>query len=266
MDDARDGAHDDALAAVTGSFAPDLFHGRQVLVTGASGGIGLELARGFRALGAAVLGVGSSAAKLRALPDDPANEGIRFAVLDVRDDAAIRRTVGGLDRLDVLVNAAGIARPGDEFEAPTFADVIDVNLTASMRTAMAGRAALGHARGCIVNYASMLSFLADAEVPAYCASKAGVLGLTRSLAHAFGPEGIRVNAVAPGYHKTDMTRPLWSQPHSHDVVMRHAALKRWGSTVDLVGATLFLASPAASFVTGVCLPVDGGYGVGSATR
>jgi len=254
-----------SLSAVTGSFAPGLFRDRQVLVSGASSGIGLDLARGFCALGASVLATGSSERKLEALRGDPINEGIRFARLDVRDDAAIRRTIDALDRLDVLVNAAGIARPQDEYESPAFLDVIDVNLNAAMRTAMAGRQKLGRDGGCIINYASMLSFLADAEVPAYCASKTGLLGLTRALAHAFGREGIRVNAIAPGYHKTDMTRPLWSQPRNHDAIAAHSALKRWGSTIDLVGATLFLASPAAAFITGSCLPVDGGYSIGAAT-
>ena len=255
---------DSLLSAVLGSFAPDLFRDRQVLVSGATSGIGLELARGFRALGAAVLATGSSPAKQAALAEDPASEGIVFARLDVRDDAAIRATIDGLDRLDVLVNAAGIARPQEEFEQAAFQEVVDVNLGAAMRTAMAGREKLGRSGGCIVNYASMLSYLADAEVPAYCASKTGLLGLTRALAHAFGAEGIRVNAIAPGYHKTDMTRPLWSEPKSHDAIAGHSALKRWGTTLDLVGATLFLASPASAFITGICLPVDGGYGSGTA--
>ncbi len=253
-----------SLSSVAGVFAPDLFRGRQVLVSGASSGIGLDVARGFAALGASVLATGSSAPKLDALHDDPANAGIRFARLDVRDDKAIAATMDALDRLDVLVNAAGIARPQAEYEAATFLDVMDVNLHASMRTAMAARSRLSQAGGCIINYASMLSFLADADVPAYCASKTGLLGLTRALAHAWGPEGIRVNAVAPGYHATEMTRPLWSQPHHHDAIAAHSALKRWGTTTDLVGATLFLASPAAAFVTGICLPVDGGYSIGNA--
>ncbi len=253
------------LPDVTSVFAPDLFRNRQVLISGGSSGIGLELARGFAGLGATVLATGSSAAKLDVLHGDPANAGIRFALLDVRDDAAIVRTVDALDRLDVLVNAAGIARPQEEYEQATFLDVIDVNLNAAMRTAMAGRRKLARDGGCIINYASMLSFLADADVPAYCASKTGLLGLTRALAHSFGAEGIRVNAVAPGYHTTEMTRPLWSQPRHHDAIATHAALKRWGTTVDLVGATVFLASPAAAFITGICLPVDGGYGTGAAT-
>ena len=246
-----------SLSAVTAVFAPNLFHGRQVLVSGAS--------RGFAALGASVLATGSSAVKHGALHNDLANAGIRFARLDVRDGAAITRIVDGLERLDVLVNAAGIARPQEEYEPDTFLDVMNVNLHASMRTAMAARQKLGRDAGCIINYASTLSFLADAEVPAYCASKTGLLGLTRALAHAWGPEGIRVNAVAPGYHTTEMTRPLWSQPHHHEAITKHSALKRWGTTIDLIGATLFLASPAAAFITGSCLPVDGGYASGNAS-
>ena len=253
----------DDLDQVTGSFAPGLFEGRQVLVSGGSSGIGIALARGFSRLGAAVLATGTSEAKLAGAVADPANAGIAFASLDVRDAGAIARCIDGLDRLDVLVNVAGIARPEAEYELETYLDVIDVNLNAAMRTAVAARAKLAESRGAIINYASMLSFLADASVPAYGASKTGLLGLTRALAHRFGPDGIRVNAIAPGYHETEMTKPLWSQPVHHDAIARHSALKRWGSTVDLVGATLFLASPAALYITGICLPVDGGYGVGA---
>lgn len=256
---------DDALASAIASFAPDLFRQRRVIISGASSGIGLEIARGFRALGANVLATGSSDAKLAAERQNSENDGIAFERLDVRDDAAIRALFGRQERLDVLVNAAGVVQAHEEFDIPVFLDVIDVNLNAPMRTAMAARPLLAASRGCIINLASMLSYLADAEVPAYGASKTGLLGLTRTLAHAFGPEGIRVNAIAPGYHKTAMTRPLWSQPNSHDAIARHSALKRWGSAADLAGTALFLASPAAAFITGVCLPVDGGYSVGATT-
>jgi NAD(P)-dependent dehydrogenase (short-subunit alcohol dehydrogenase family) len=252
-------------STVAASFAADLFAGRRVLVSGGSSGIGLEIARGFRDLGAQVVATGSSQRKLTDERSEAGNAGIVFAHADLRDHEGTERLIANFDRLDVLVNAAGIARPDAEFDPAVFEDVIDINLTATMRTAMAARKHLAAVGGSIVNFASMLSFLADASVPAYCASKTGLLGLTRALAHAFGPEGVRVNAIAPGYHKTDMTRALWSQPHNHDVIARHAALKRWGTTSDLVGATVFLASPAAQFITGVCLPVDGGYGVGGTT-
>lgn len=240
-------------------FRADLYDGKSVLVSGATSGIGLAIAQGFAALGARVIATGSSAAKLDALRADASLAPIRFALLDVRDADAIARFVADLDALDVLVNAAGIARPYDEYRDDVFRDVLDVNLTAAMRLSMAARVLLERSGGTIVNIASMLSYLADAEVPAYCASKSGIVGLTRSLAHAFGAAGVRVNAIAPGYHRTDMTRPLWESPASAQKIAARSALKRWGEADDLVGAALFLASPAAAFITGATLPVDGGY-------
>ena len=248
------------------TFRADLFAGRTVLVSGGSSGIGLAVARGFAAHGASVLATGTNEAKLAQARSEEGGDGrLRFDRLDVRDAAAIERTVAALDRLDILVNAQGVARPDDEFSPDVFRDVLDVNLTSAMRLSEAARPKLAPVRGSIINFGSMLSYLADASVPAYCASKTGLLGLTRSLAHAYGPEGIRVNAISPGYHRTDMTKPLWSSPPSFAAIERHAALRRWGTVDDLVGAALFLASPAASFVTGADLPVDGGYVVGAVT-
>jgi len=250
------------MTDVLDSFNPRLFEGRAVLVTGGSSGIGLAIARGFAGLGGEVVALGSSAEKLAREGAEPANAGIRFERVDVRDPEAIRAFVATLDRLDVLVNAAGIARPDAEFDDETYREVMDVNLNAQMRFAMAALPLLKASRGSIINIASMLSYLADGLVPAYGASKAGVLGLTRHLAHAFGPDGIRVNAIAPGYHKTAMTKPLWNDPGPAERIAQRSALKRWGTTGDLVGAALFLASPAAAFITGADLPVDGGYVVG----
>jgi len=127
---------------------------------------------------------------------------------------------------------------------------------------MAAHPLLVNSRGAIINVASMLSYLADDSVPAYCASKTGIMGLTRALAHKFGPEGIRVNAIAPGYHKTDMTKPLWTDPVPAGKIAAKSALKRWGTVEDLVGTAVFFASPASMFVTATTLPVDGGYVVG----
>ncbi len=246
----------------TSAFNAGLFDGKKVLVSGATSGIGLAIAQGFASLGAQVIATGSSERKLAALHADSTMEGIRFAQLDVRDNAAIKQFIGHLDNLDVLVNAAGVARPAEEYLDDVFREVIDVILTAAMRMAMAARDKLERAKGAIINVASMLSYIADVDVPAYCASKTGILGLTRSLAHAFGPAGVRVNAIAPGYHRTDMTRPLWETPASASKIAERSALKRWGEAEDLVGATLFLASPAAAFITGITLPVDGGYATG----
>jgi NAD(P)-dependent dehydrogenase (short-subunit alcohol dehydrogenase family) len=244
---------------IVGSFRSGLFGGKQVLISGGSSGIGLAVAEGFARAGASVIATGTSDQKLKAARADSAKDGIRFEKLDVRNSAEIKAFIGKLPALDVLVNAAGIARPVDEFDEQTYLEVIDVNLHSVMRCSMAGRELLKASHGAIVNFASMLSYLADPIVPAYGASKTGVIGLTRHLAHAFGPDGIRVNAVAPGYHKTNMTKPLWSEPKDAERIASRTALKRWGTVDDLVGICLFLASPAAEYITGADIVVDGGY-------
>lgn len=240
-------------------FNDTTFAGQHVLISGGTGGIGGALARGFRDHGARVTATGSSSKRVAVAADDPANAGIRFVRLDVRNSQDVSTFMAEATELSVLVNAAGISRPKHEFTDTDATDVIEVNLTSLLRMCTAAHSALLARRGCIINVASMLSFLADPDLPAYGASKTGVLGLTRALAHAYGADGIRVNAVAPGYHVTDMTRGAWSDPVRSDAIAQRAALKRWGTTYDLVGPTLFLASPAAAFVTGVTLPVDGGY-------
>ena len=247
------------MTTAASSFRPGLFDGHHVMVSGGTSGIGLAIARGFASLGATVLATGSSEDKIAGLRREGVPAGLTFRPLDVRDRAAVQAVVGGLDALEVLVNAAGIARPHREFEEDTFLEVMDVNLNAAMRLAMAARPLLARRGGSILNFASMLSYVADAAVPAYGASKTGILGLTRHLAHAFGPEGIRVNAISPGYHRTEMTRELWEDPGAAAKIEAKTAVRRWGTTEDLVGTALFLASPAAAYVTGADLPVDGGY-------
>jgi len=240
-------------------FNSTLFADKTVLVSGANSGIGLEIARGFSRVGAHVIATGSSEKKLEACRKDPANQGIRFQQMDVSSAEQIAHVINDLPQLDVLVNAAGVARPEDEYQQDTFMQVMEVNLNSVMRISQTAMPLLLASQGSIVNVASMLSYLADAAVPAYCASKSGISGLTRALAHRYGEQGVRVNAIAPGYHKTDMTKPLWSEPQAAEHIRKRTALKRWGSADDLVGAVLFLSSDAARYVTGVVLPVDGGY-------
>jgi NAD(P)-dependent dehydrogenase (short-subunit alcohol dehydrogenase family) len=246
------------MSDITNSFKPGLFDGKTVLVSGASRGIGLGIAEGFAKLGAKVLATGLNADRTAEGTTDP---NITFHEVDVRDRKAVKDFVGGLSALDVVVNVAGIARPRDEYEEDVYMEVMDVNLNSVMWVSNAARPMLAKTHGSIISVASMLSYLADPDVPAYCASKTGVIGLTRSLAFEFGPE-IRVNAVAPGYHKTDMTRVHWENPEVEHKIGSRAALNRWGSVDDVVGAVLFLASPAAQFITATTLPVDGGYSVG----
>ena len=246
----------------TDSFAQNLFMGKNILVAGGTSGIGLALAAGFAATGGEVVALGSSPRRLDLARADNTLPKLSFAKLDVRDYEAVEGFVGKLDRLDVLVNCQGIARPEAEWDEATFLDVIDVNLSSVMRVSRAAFPLLKSSQGNIINVASMLSYLADEAVPAYTASKTGIIGLTRALAHKYGTVGVRVNAIAPGYHKTEMTKSDWSDPVSAEKIADRAATGRWGTVEDLVGPTLFLASAAAEFVTGVVLPVDGGYHTG----
>ncbi|RLL72051.1 SDR family oxidoreductase [Ochrobactrum soli] len=240
------------------TFAKPVFDGKVVIVSGGTSGIGLAMARGFAEAGATVIATGSSEQRI-AEAAQFATDRLSFQRLDVRDAPAADAFFAKLERLDVLVNCQGISRPDKEWDEDTFLNVIDINLSSAMRLARSAYPLLKASGGNIINVASMLSYLADETVPAYTASKAGIVGLTRAMAHKYGRDGVRVNAVAPGYHKTDMTKDLWQVEDSADKIAQRSALKRWGTVDDLVGPTLFLASPAAAFVTGAVLPVDGGY-------
>jgi len=161
--------------------------------------------------------------------------------------------------LDVLVNCAGVIRRNAEHEPEVFADVIDINLNGSMRVCTAAREKLKQRKGCIINTASMLSFFGGGLVPGYSASKGGIAQLTKSLAIAYAPDGIRVNAVAPGWIATQLTQALQEDRTRSEAILSRTPLGRWGEPADVAGPVLFLASDAARFVTGVVLPVDGGY-------
>lgn len=243
-------------------FRDDLYRGYNVLVTGGTGGLGRSIALAFRTHGADVVVTGSSTRTVEAARDRFDQTGILLREMDVRRPDEIGRVISSVGRLDVVVNAAGISRPGRELEYEVGADVIDVNLIGTLRVCAAVRSQLQASGGCIINIASVLSFLADPHLPAYGGSKTGIVGLTASLAHGFGSDNVRVNAIAPGYHVTEMTKAGWTDPDVYARIAGRAALNRWGTADDLNGAALFLASPSASFITGVTLPVDGGYCTG----
>ena len=229
---------------------------RDVLVVGATSGIGWAIAPRFGADGDRVVATGASAQEVQSAR--PA-EGVVFRQLDVRDAQAVEALVAGFRSLDVLVNCAGVIRRGVEHDPAVFAEVIDINLNGTLRTCAAARSRLAASKGCIVNTASMLSFFGGGLVPAYSASKGGVAQLTKSLAIAYADDGIRVNAIAPGWIATPLTQPLQDDAARSAPILARTPLKRWGQPADVAGPVHFLASADAAFITGAILPVDGGY-------
>lgn len=232
---------------------------RNILITGATSGIGAAIARAFAAGGERVVATGATNAEVSQAKDQADLAAINFEQLDVRSDDAVAALVDRLGDLDVLVNCAGVIRRGQEHDMEVFSDVLDINLSGTMRLCTATRKGLASKQGCIVNMASMLSFFGGGAVPAYSASKGGVAQLTKSLAIAYAPDGIRVNAIAPGWIATPLTRSLTEDAARTEQILSRTPLRRWGTPEDVAGPAVFLASQAARFMTGVVLPVDGGY-------
>jgi NAD(P)-dependent dehydrogenase (short-subunit alcohol dehydrogenase family) len=228
------------------------FTAKSVVVTGGTSGIGHAIANAFSKAGAKVVAAG--------LPSGDASiPNVDVEIVDVADNQAIARLFDKIPEVHVLVNAAGIIRREEEFDPDVFGQVLDVNLTGVMRACMAARPKLARTKGSVVNIASMLSFFGGPRAPAYSASKGGVAQLTRSLAVAWAADGIRVNAVAPGWIATPLTSALQNDAARSGQLLVRTPLGRWGLPGDVAGPVLFLCSEAASFMTGAIVTVDGGY-------
>ena len=237
------------------TFVPTLFSGQRAVVIGGTSGIGAGTALRLAELGANVLAAGLQAAG----PHAPAHDRIRCVELDVTDGPALAAMLSQESSIDILVNCAGISRDRAEYELDVFEHVIDVNLTSIMRACKVAVPALIRARGSVVNVASMFSTFGSADRPAYAASKGGVVQLTKSLAQAYAAAKVRVNAVAPGWIATPLSEALGRDKEASRKIMDRTPLGHWGAPADVADAVVFLCSPAARYITGVTLPVDGGY-------
>jgi NAD(P)-dependent dehydrogenase (short-subunit alcohol dehydrogenase family) len=232
--------------------------GRVAVVTGASRGIGAAIASGLAGAGAAVLGLSRTGAAPPSVTPLRCDLADTTAVSGAFD--AIKRTVG---RVDVLVNAAAISLPPPNTAADELArlrSTLEVDLVGAYAAVLAVRPLMAPGgRGSIVNVTSINSVRGFPDNPGYVAAKAGLAGLTRALAVDLADDGIRVNALAPGYVRTAMTEGSYSKPELNEQRRRHTVLGRWGAPEDMVGAAVFLASDASAYLTGQELFVDGGW-------
>ncbi len=246
-------------------------NGKICLVTGGTSGIGLAIANGFAEAGARVI-VGSTNAEKVAAARELLGEGHDGVQLNVADEASVKAAFDHVrerfGRIDAVVNAAGVIKRQPSLEMPVseFKRIVDVNLVGNFAVAQAAGRMMKEQkpnergeRGSIVNIASLNSFISLTEVLAYASSKSGVMGLTRGLANEWAQYGIRVNGIAPGVFPTDLNRPLIEGTERGAWLKAHTPLGRFGRAEELVGAAIYLISPAASYTTGETIIVDGGF-------
>ena len=240
---------------------------RVALVTGASTGLGQAIAIGLAEAGANVACHGNTKS---ADATCEAVSRLGRTSLAVTGDLSkketpqklVEATIERFGRLDILVNNAGTIRraPAAEYTEEDWSTVIEVNLSAVFRLSqLAGRQMLSQGRGKIVNIASLLSFQGGITVPAYAASKGGVAQLTKALANEWAGKGINVNAIAPGYMRTDNTKALQENETRNRQILERIPAGRWGEPSDLAGAAVFLAAAASDYINGEVLVVDGGW-------
>ena len=240
------------------------FSGLRVLVTGGSNGIGHAIARAFAEAGANVIITGR-----RPVAADYDTDLSRFEYrpLEVKDGAAIDALARALPGLDVLVNNAGANLPGgrSEYLPDVFEESVRINLFGAYRLASACHDKLAESRldggASVVNLASMASYFGITAVPGYGAAKAAVVQMTKTLAAAWAADGIRVNAVAPGLVRSNMTARIQNLPEFTRKDFERMPMSRWGTPEEIAPAVLFLSSPAARYITGQTLAVDGGYSI-----
>ena len=242
-----------------------------VLLTGASRGIGRALAAGFAVRGARVFITGRDEPTLNRTAEEISTpeRAVQPVVSDVADATAIRRCVASVlelaGRIDILVNVAGVnqRQPAEQYSEAEYDHILDINLKGAFLMAQTvGRHMIERRQGCQINIDSLNTFAPLKHVVPYAISKGGLNVMTRGLAQEWGKYNIRVNGIAPGFIVTDLSRKLWAEPVMRRWAEQQSPMKRLGQVDDLVGTAIFLASPAAAFITGQTLRVDGGMSAG----
>lgn len=229
---------------------------RIAVITGGGSGLGLATAKRLLAQGYQVIALG------KMLEEQPDTSQFSYQDFDVTDRDAVAALAGSLDGVDALVNAAGILiHDGGEFEPDGFARVMNVNVNGTQLMCGAFHEALKRRQGCIVNFSSLWGLFGSPRNPAYAASKGAVLQLTRSLAVAWAAEGVRVNAVIPGWIRTRMSERAMTDQERSAAIVNRIPMKRWGEPDDVAAVIEFLVSDSARYVTGAAIPIDGGYSV-----
>ena len=240
--------------------------GKKALVTGSSKGIGASIAVAMAQAGADLVLVGRSEDSLKSTREAIENLGksVELLICDVQSRSEISAAFKDIDQLnvDITVNNAGsISRaPAIEATMEEWDRIIDTNLNSVFQISqLCAKSMLQRGQGRIINVASLLSFQGGINVPAYTASKHGVAGITKALANEWGGKGVNVNAIAPGYISTDNTEALRNDPDRSTSILARIPLGRWGNPEDLAATAVFLASPAAAYINGELLTVDGGW-------
>ena len=249
---------------MTASFSLD---GLTALVTGSRRGIGFAMAEALAEAGADIIGVSAQQeAEGSAIEAAVRGHGRAFEAItcDFSDREAVLELAGSLSgrRIDILVNNAGAIEraPAAEHPLEWWDRVLEIDLSSPfLLTQAVGRGMLERGRGKVIFTASLLSFQGGINVPGYAAAKSGIAGLTRALSNEWAQHGVTVNAIAPGYIATDNTQALRDDPDRSAAILGRIPAGRWGTGADLAGAAVFLASPASDYVSGIVLPVDGGW-------
>lgn len=249
--------------------AKDLFNieGKIALVTGSTGGLGSVFAKGLAENGCTVILNSRSAEKLQKQLEEFRENGypVDGYIFDVSNTSAIKKAVQEIEnkhgKIDILINNAGInlRAPLEELDENNWQKVIDVNLTGTFKISQAvAQSMIRNKHGKIINIASMQSELARPTIAAYTASKGGIKMLTKAMATEWARFNIQVNAIGPGYFKTNMTRPLYENPEFDSWLCQRVPSNRWGNAEELIGTLLLLASPAGNYINGQTIYVDGG--------